>query len=230
MTGGLLGFEGGVGIVASASPEAPPTSGPAPASPYAYAIPPAGGMLGFEGGFGIVASASTEATPTTPPPSTDELPGPGDPPPDPSYSATFLGAVASWLASKGAFHSVFLGGLHYDAAPADPRITYPYVVFAQHGSRRKGVIGRPSWSEDVEVTFQINASGDLDIDALAVTLESILFSPRGAGHDPIPFTNGRCLHRRGGVKSIGLARAMGVGGVDVFQATIDSTWLVARDS
>lgn len=186
-------------------------------------------MFAFSGGLGIVASASSEPPPLTPGPPAVE-PGPGDPPADTSYSSTFLNALVNWLTPQAAFRSVFTGGLHYDVGPADPRITYPYVVFAQHDSKRKVVIGRPSWSEDVEVTFRIHASGDDDIDDLADTLEAILFAPRGVGHAPIEFSRGRIVHRRGGVKSIGLARAMGVGGVDVFQATIESNWLVARES
>lgn len=205
------------------------TVGPAPVPPFTYAITAPGELFAFAGGLGIVASASSESPPATPSPEPTE-PGPGDPPVDTSYASTFLNALVNWLAPQGAFHSVFTGGLHYDVGPADPRITYPYVTFAQHDSKRTGVIGRPSWSEDVEVTFRINASGDDDIDVLADTLASILFSPRGTGHDPIEFSRGRIVHRRGGVKSIGLARAMGVGGVDVFQATIESKWLVARDS
>jgi hypothetical protein len=154
----------------------------------------------------------------------------GPPPPVDADASTFTSALATWLEPQAAFRAAFPGGLWYDVAAADPSIIYPYVVFARHDSRRTGLAGRPSWSEEVEVTFQINASGDQDIDDLADTLESILFSPRGVGYEPIEFPRGRIVHRRGGVKSLGLARAMGVAGVDVFQATIESKWLVARDS
>lgn len=144
-------------------------------------------------------------------------------------ATTFLSAVSELLETNPVFVPTFAGGLHYDAAPADPTVVYPYVVFAQTGSDRRGVIGKRYWSEFVDLKFQVQASGDQDIDDLARTLESILFSPRGEGQDVLEFGRGRCTQRRGGVTTIGLSRAMGVNGVDVFQATIESTWLVARD-
>lgn len=145
-------------------------------------------------------------------------------------ASTFLSAVTELIATDNRFVAAFPGGLHYDAAPADPSIEYPYVVFAQTGSDRVGIVGRRNWVEKPSLTFHVYASGDQDVDVLADTLASILFSPRGQGLFEVPFSRGRIVHRRGGVAMVGLSRAMGVGGVDVFQATIESTWLVARDS
>lgn len=192
-------------------------------------------LFEFEGGLGVVASASSErpATQPPPPPPPVAVPvdvGDGPPPPIESSPSTFTSALAQWLEPQALFRSTFIGGLWYDVAAADPRVVYPFVVFARHDSKPTGVAGRPFWSEVVEVIFRIEASGDQDIDDLADTLESILFSPRGGGQAPIEFPRGRIVHRRGGVKSIGITKAMGVAGVDVFQATIESKWLVARDS
>src|SRR3954453_9860044 len=105
-------------------------------------------------------------------------------------ASTFLSVVSDLIVTDNRFLAAFPGGLHYDVAPADPGIVYPYVVFAQTGSDRTGIIGRRNWVEKPSLTFHLFASGGQDIDVLADMLASILFSPRGQGQLEITFSRG----------------------------------------
>jgi hypothetical protein len=120
LTGGLLGFTGGAGVVPSASPDAPATSGPAIVSTFAYVLPLTGGLLGFTGGLGIVAPASSVPPDTTDPPIV----------PIGSVTTSGAGAIFAYWQSRGDLTSEISGNLWTGQAPGSVT-AMPYAVLTQ---------------------------------------------------------------------------------------------------
>lgn len=139
--------------------------------------------------------------------------------------------VTDWMGADATFGATFPGGLHYDAAPARENLVYPLVVFYRTDATMIGVLGAAYFAEMVKLTFTVWDDGDqaTEIDELAATMETILFGRRGAQQDVIEYAGGRLLSRQGGIKSVQLAAGLGRGGVDLFKAEIDATFLIARD-
>lgn len=161
-----------------------------------------------------------------------EVPDDQTPPVVPTWATTPTAALASWLNSSESFASMFPGGLHYGAAPSG--VEYPFVVFSMDSTAPTRLAGLSRWSEFVSYTFDVWDSGDegdgSEIAEAGESLATILFGPRGEYQEPIEFSGGRIMRRRGAVESIGLAPGMGRSGADMFKAEIKATVLVARDS